>query len=179
MAILAVFIAGLMVGRTPEYLGKKIETREIKLAMLYALIFPLVILAFAAWAVVAPYGVSALANAGPHGLSEILYAFTSAAGNNGSAFGGLSANTPFYNIALGLTMLIGRFWMIIPALGIAGSLSGKKASPPGPGTFPTDGPLFTFLLVGVLLIVSALTFFPALSLGPIVEHFAAAAGNVF
>jgi potassium-transporting ATPase potassium-binding subunit len=179
MAILAVFIAGLMVGRTPEYLGKKIETREIKLAMLYALIFPLVILAFSAWAVVAPYGVSSLANGGPHGLSEILYAFTSAAGNNGSAFAGLNANTNFYNVALGLTMLIGRFFMIIPALGIAGSLSGKKVTPPGPGTFPTDGPLFTFLLVGVLLVVSALTFFPALSLGPIVEHFVAASGKVY
>jgi K+-transporting ATPase ATPase A chain len=179
MAILSVFIAGLMVGRTPEYLGKKIETREIKLAMLYALIFPLVILAFAAWAVVAPYGLSSLANAGPHGLSEILYAFTSAAGNNGSAFAGLSANTAFYNVALGVTMLIGRFWMIIPALAIAGSLSGKKVSPPGPGTFPTDGPLFTLLLVGVILIVGALTFFPVLSLGPIVEHFLAVSGRVF
>jgi K+-transporting ATPase ATPase A chain len=179
MAILAVFIAGLMVGRTPEYLGKKIETREIKLAMLYALVFPLVILAFAAWAVVAPCSISSLNNAGPHGLSEILYAFTSAAGNNGSAFAGLNANTPFYNVALGLTMLIGRFWMIIPALAIAGSLSGKKVSPPGPGTFPTDGPLFTMLLVGVILIVGALTFFPVLALGPIVEHFVAAAGKVF
>jgi K+-transporting ATPase ATPase A chain len=179
MAILSVFIAGLMVGRTPEYLGKKIETREIKLAMLYVLVFPLVILAFAAWAIVAPYGTSSLANAGPHGASEILYAFTSAAGNNGSAFAGLNANTGFYNVALGITMLVGRFWMIIPALGIAGGLSGKKLSPPGPGTFPTDGPLFTFLLVGVVLIVSALTFFPALSLGPIVEHFVAGGGKVF
>jgi len=179
MAILAVFIAGLMVGRTPEYLGKKIETREIKLAMLYALVFPLVILAFAAWAVVAPYGVSSLNNSGPHGLSEILYAFTSAAGNNGSAFAGLNANTAFYNVALGLTMLIGRFWMIVPALAIAGSLAGKKVIPPGPGTFPTDGPLFTMLLVGVILIVGALTFFPVLSLGPIVEHFVASAGKVF
>jgi len=179
MAILAVFIAGLMVGRTPEYLGKKIETAEIKLAMLYALVFPLVILGCAAWAVVVPYGISSLANAGPHGLSEILYAFTSAAGNNGSAFGGLNANTTFYNVALGLTMLVGRFWMIVPALGIAGSLSGKKVSPPGPGTFPTDGPMFTLLLVGVVLIVSALTFFPALALGPIVEHFVAAAGKVY
>jgi len=179
MAILAVFIAGLMVGRTPEYLGKKIEAAEIKLAMLYALVFPLVILAFTAWAVVVPYGVSSLANAGPHGLSEILYAFTSAAGNNGSAFGGLNANTTFYNVALGLAMLIGRFWMIIPALAIAGSLSGKKVSPPGPGTFPTDGPMFTLLLVGVVLIVSALTFFPALALGPIVEHFVAAGGKVY
>ena len=179
MAILAVFIAGLMVGRTPEYLGKKIETRELKLAMLYALVFPLVILAFAAWAVVAPYGLSSLNNTGPHGLSEILYAFTSAAGNNGSAFAGLNANTGFYNVALGVTMLIGRFWMIVPALGIAGSLSGKKVCPPGPGTFPTDGPLFTMLLVGVVLIVGALTFFPVLALGPIVEHFVAAGGKVF
>ena len=179
MAILAVFIAGLMVGRTPEYLGKKIETREIKLAMLYALVFPLVILAFAAWAVVAPHGLSSLANAGPHGLSEILYAFTSAAGNNGSAFAGLNANTVFYNVALGVTMLIGRFWMIVPALAIAGSLAGKKAEPAGSGTFPTDGPLFSALLVGVVLIVGALTFFPVLSLGPIVEHFLAASGKVF
>jgi len=179
MAILAVFIAGLMVGRTPEYLGKKIETREIKLAMLYALVFPLVILAFSAWAVIAPYGVSSLTNQGPHGLTEILYAFTSAAGNNGSAFAGLNANTGFYNVALGVTMLIGRFWMIVPALGIAGCLSGKKTSPPGPGTFPTDGPLFTMLLVGVVVIVGALTFFPVLALGPIVEHFAAAVGKVF
>jgi K+-transporting ATPase ATPase A chain len=179
MAILSVFIAGLMVGRTPEYLGKKIETREIKLAMLDALVFPLVILAFSAWAVVAPYGISSLANTGPHGLSEILYAFTSAAGNNGSAFAGLSANTTFYNTALGVTMLIGRFWMIVPALAIAGSLSGKKVSPPGPGTFPTDGPLFAVLLVGVIVIVGALTFFPVLSLGPIVEHFVAQGGKIF
>jgi K+-transporting ATPase ATPase A chain len=179
MAILAVFIAGLMVGRTPEYLGKKIETREIKLAMLYVLVFPLVILAFAAWAVVAPYGLASLNNAGPHGLSEILYAFTSAAGNNGSAFAGLNANTRFYNVALGLTMLIGRFWMIVPALAIAGSLAGKKVGPPGPGTFPTDGPLFSMLLVGVVVIVGALTFFPVLSLGPIVEHFVASTGKVF
>jgi K+-transporting ATPase ATPase A chain len=179
MAILAVFIAGLMVGRTPEYLGKKIETREIKLAMLYTLVFPIVILAFTAWAAVAPYGRAALANAGPHGLSEILYAFSSAAGNNGSAFAGLSADTPFYNVTLGIVMLVGRFWMIIPALAIAGSLSGKKVAPPGPGTFPTDGPLFTGLLVGVIVVVSALTFFPVLSLGPIVEHLAAAAGRTF
>jgi K+-transporting ATPase ATPase A chain len=179
MAILSVFIAGLMVGRTPEYLGKKIETREIKLAMLYALVFPLAILAFSAWTVVAPYGISSLANAGPHGLSEILYAFTSAAGNNGSAFAGLNANTGFYNVALALTMLIGRFWMIIPALAIAGSLSGKKISPPGPGTFPTDGPLFVMLLVGVVLIVGALTFFPVLALGPVVEHFVAVSGRVY
>jgi potassium-transporting ATPase potassium-binding subunit len=179
MAILSVFIAGLMVGRTPEYLGKKIETREVKLAMLYVLVFPLVILSFAAWSAVAPYGLSSLNNAGPHGLSEILYAFSSAAGNNGSAFAGLSANTPWYNVALGLTMLIGRFWMIIPALAIAGILAGKKAVPPSPGTLPTTGPLFAALLVGVIVIVGALTFFPALSLGPVVEHFLAQAGKVY
>jgi potassium-transporting ATPase potassium-binding subunit len=179
MAILSVFIAGLMVGRTPEYLGKKIETREVKLAMLYVLVFPLVVLAFAAWSAVAPYGLSSLNNGGPHGLSEILYAFTSAAGNNGSAFAGLNANTPWYNVALGLTMLIGRFWMMIPVLAIAGVLAGKKAAPPGTGTLPTTGPLFSALLVGVIVIVGALTFFPALSLGPIVEHFLAQAGKVF
>jgi K+-transporting ATPase ATPase A chain len=179
LAILSVFIAGLMVGRTPEYLGKKIETREVKLAMLYVLVFPLVILSFAAWSAVVPYGLSSLANQGPHGLSEILYAFTSGAGNNGSAFGGLNANTPWYNTALGFDMLIGRFWMMIPALAIAGILSGKKTVPPSPGTLPTTGPLFAALLVGVVVIVGALTFFPALSLGPIVEHFSAQAGKVF
>jgi K+-transporting ATPase ATPase A chain len=179
MAILSVFIAGLMVGRTPEYLGKKIETREVKLVMLYVLVFPLVILAFTAWAALAPYGLSSLNNAGPHGLSEILYAFSSAAGNNGSAFAGLNANTPFYNTALGMVMLIGRFWMIIPALAVAGILAGKKATPPSPGTLPTTGPLFSVLLVGVILIVGALTFFPVLSIGPIVEHFLAQAGKVF
>jgi K+-transporting ATPase ATPase A chain len=179
MAILSVFIAGLMVGRTPEYLGKKIETKEVKLAMLYALVFPLVILSLAAWSVVVPYGVSSVANNGPHGLSEILYAFTSGAGNNGSAFGGISANTPWYNSSLGIDMLVGRFWMIIPALAIAGVLSGKKVVPPSPGTLPTTGPLFAGLLVGVVVIVGALTFFPALSLGPIVEHFLAQAGKVF
>jgi K+-transporting ATPase ATPase A chain len=179
MAVLSVFIAGLMVGRTPEYLGKKIETREVELAMLYVLVFPLVILAFTAWSAVEPSGLSSLHNAGPHGLSEMLYAFTSAAGNNGSAFAGIDANTPWYDTALGLTMLIGRFWMIIPALAIAGILAGKKSVPPGPGTLPTNGPLFSALLVGVILIVGALTFFPVLSLGPIVEHFLAAAGKVF
>jgi K+-transporting ATPase ATPase A chain len=179
MAILAVFIAGLMVGRTPEYLGKKIETREVKLAMLYVLVFPLVILAFAAWTAVVPYGLSSLNNAGPHGLSEILYAFTSAAGNNGSAFAGINANTPWYNVSLGLTMLIGRFLMIVPALAVAGILAGKKSVAPGPGTLPTNGPLFAGLLVGVILIVGALTFFPALSLSPIVEHFLMQSGKVF
>ncbi|MFI5184830.1 MAG: potassium-transporting ATPase subunit KdpA [Vicinamibacteria bacterium] len=179
MAILSVFIAGLMVGRTPEYLGKKIETREVKLAMLYVLIFPLVILAFSAWSAVTPYGLSSLNNTGPHGLSEILYAFTSAAGNNGSAFAGLNANTPWYNAALGMTVLIGRFLMMVPALAVAGILAGKKSVPPGPGTLPTNGPLFAALLVGVVLIVGALTFFPALSLGPIVEHFLMQSGKVF
>jgi K+-transporting ATPase ATPase A chain len=179
MVVLTVFIAGLMVGRTPEYLGKKIEAREMKLAMLYVLVFPLSILGFAGWAAVAPYGTSSLANAGPHGLSEMLYAYSSATGNNGSAFAGLNANTPFWNVTLGLAMLIGRFLMIVPALAIAGSMIGKKTVPPGPGTFPTDGPTFTVLLVSVILVVGALTFFPALSLGPVLEHFAALGGKVF
>jgi len=177
--VLSVFIAGLMVGRTPEYLGKKIEAREMKLAMLYVLIFPLVILGFSAWAVVSPLGLAGLNNAGPHGLSEILYAFTSGAGNNGSAFAGLNANTPFWNVTLAVTMLAGRFLMLIPALAIAGSMVGKKVVPAGPGTFPTDGTLFTGLLISVVIIVGALTFFPALSLGPIVEHFLARTGRVF
>ncbi len=179
MVVLAVFIAGLMVGRTPEYLGKKIEAREMKLAMLYVLIFPLVILGLSAVAAVIPQGTSSLNNAGPHGLSEILYAFTSGTGNNGCAFAGLNANTPFWNITLGLAMLVGRFLMIIPVLAIAGSMVGKKVVPAGPGTFPTNGALFTGLLVSVVVIVGALTFFPALSLGPIVEHFLAGAGKVF
>src|SRR3954465_3864101 len=177
--LLTVFLAGLMVGRTPEYLGKKIEAREMKLLMLYVLIFPLVILTLAAWAAVVPYGVSSLANAGPHGLSEILYAFSSGAGNNGSTFAGLNANTSFWNLALGADMLIGRFLMIVPALGIAGSMVDKKVIPAGPGTFPTNGTLFVGLLVGVVIIVGALTFFPALSLGPIAEHFAARRGRLF
>jgi potassium-transporting ATPase potassium-binding subunit len=179
MAVLSVFIAGLMVGRTPEYLGKKIEAREVKYAMLYALIFPLVILSLAAWTVVVPYGLSSLNNAGPHGLSEILYAFTSGTANNGSAFAGISANTPWYNTTLALAMLFGRFWMIVPALALAGALAGKKTVPPGPGTLPTNGPIFVVLLIGVIVIVGALTFFPVLSLGPIVEHFAAQAGKVY
>jgi K+-transporting ATPase ATPase A chain len=177
--VLTVFIAGLMVGRTPEYLGKKIEAREMKLAMLYILIFPFVILGFSAWSSVATYGTSSLGNAGPHGLSEILYAYTSAAGNNGSAFGGLNANTHWWNVTLGITMLMGRFLMMIPILALAGSMIGKKTVPPGPGTFPTNGVLFMALLVAVILIVGALTFFPALSLGPIVEHFVAMSGKVY
>jgi len=176
--VLTVFIAGLMVGRTPEYLGKKIEAREMKLAMLYILVFPLIILGFTGWAAVASYGTSSLSNAGPHGLSEMLYAFVSGAGNNGSAFAGLNANTDWWNIVLGLTMLAGRFFMIVPVLGIAGAMINKKTVVPGPGTFPTSGWLFTALLVAVILIVGALTFFPALSLGPVVEHFQALHGEV-
>ncbi|MCI0671824.1 MAG: potassium-transporting ATPase subunit KdpA, partial [Myxococcaceae bacterium] len=179
MVLLSVFIAGLMVGRTPEYLGKKIESREMKLAVLYVLIFPLVILGFSGVASVIPLGTSSLNNAGPHGLSEILYAYTSGAANNGSAFAGLNANTPFWNVTLGLAMLMGRFLMIIPALAIAGSMLNKKVVPAGPGTFPTDGALFTGLLVSVVVIVGALTFFPALSLSPVVEHFLAAARRTF
>jgi K+-transporting ATPase ATPase A chain len=177
--VLTVFIAGLMVGRTPEYLGKKIEVKEMKLSMLYVLIFPLVILGFSAWGAVSNSGISSLNNAGPHGISEILYAFSSGAGNNGSAFAGLNANTPWWNVTLGITMLVGRFLMIVPALGIAGSMIGKKVVPPSSGTFPTTGWLFTALLVAVIVIVGALTFFPAVSLGPIVEHFQALHGKVF
>jgi potassium-transporting ATPase potassium-binding subunit len=177
--VLSVFMAGLMVGRTPEYLGKKIEAREVKLGMLYVLIFPLVILVLAGWSAVASYGVSSLNNAGPHGLSEILYAYTSGTGNNGSAFAGLNANVPWWNVSLGMAMLIGRFLMIVPVLAIAGSMVGKKTVVAGPGTFPTNVPLFTALLVGVILIVGALTFFPALSLGPIVEHFLAQNGKLY
>jgi K+-transporting ATPase ATPase A chain len=178
--VLAVFIAGLMVGRTPEYLGKKIESYDVKMAMLYVLIFPLSILGFSAVALMMPnLGLSALANTGPHGLSEILYAYTSATGNNGSAFAGLSANTHWYNLSLAAAMLIGRFLMIVPMLAIAGNLAGKKLVPPSPGTFPVHTPLFTVLLVGVILIVGALTFFPALSLGPILEHLLMHAGKSF
>ncbi|MBI5015692.1 MAG: potassium-transporting ATPase subunit KdpA [Deltaproteobacteria bacterium] len=177
--LLSVFIAGLMVGRTPEYLGKKIEAREIKLTMLYVLIFPLLILGFSAWSAVSPYGVSSLNNAGPHGLSEILYAYSSGAGNNGSAFAGLNANTPWWDVTLGITMFLGRFWMILPVLAVAGSMVGKKIVPPSAGTFPTNGATFTVLLVGVIVIVGALTFFPALTLGPIVEHFVGLEGRLY
>ena len=177
--VLAVFIAGLMVGRTPEYLGKKIEAYDVKMAMLVVLVFPLVILAFTAVSSVNGFGTSSIANPGPHGLSEILYAFTSGAGNNGSALGGLTANTPWYDTTLGLTMLAGRFLMIIPMLAIAGNLAGKKYVPPSLGTFPVTTPLFTALLIGVILIVGALTFFPALSLGPILEHLLMLAGKTF
>jgi potassium-transporting ATPase potassium-binding subunit len=177
--LLSVFIAGLMVGRTPEYLGKKIEGREMKAVMLYALVFPLLILSFSAWAAVSPSATSSLNNAGPHGLSEILYAFTSAAANNGSAFAGLNTNTLWWNTTMGLVMLGGRFLMMIPVLAIAGFMARKRVVPAGPGTFPTNGPLFTGLLISVVLVVGALTFFPALCLGPVVEHFLAAHGRLF
>ena len=177
--VLSVFIAGLMVGRTPEYLGKKIEAHEVKLAMLSVLILTLCILGFSAAASVLPAGLSSLANKGPHGFSELLYAFTSGAGNNGSAFAGLNANTPFYNTTLGIDMFLGRFFMLIPILGIAGSLAAKKKVPESVGTFPVTGPLFSLLLVGVILIVGALTFFPAFSLGPIVEQLLMKAGTLF
>ncbi len=178
--ILSVFIAGLMVGRTPEYLGKKVEAYDVKMAMLNLLIFPLTILVFTAISAVSPgFGTSQLNNAGPHGLSEMLYAFTSGAGNNGSAFAGISANTYWYNTTIGFAMLLGRFFMIIPMLALAGSLGRKKAVPPSLGAFPVTTPLFTTLLVSVILIVGALTFFPVLSLGPIVEHLLMYAGQVF
>jgi len=177
--VLAVFIAGLMVGRTPEYLGKKIEAYDVKMAMLVVLVFPLVILAFTAVSSVHGFGTASILNPGPHGLSEMLYAFTSGAGNNGSAFGGLTVNTPWYDTTLAITMLAGRFLMIIPMLAIAGNLAGKKYVPPSLGTFPVTTPLFTVLLIGVILIVGALTFFPALSLGPILEHLLMIAGKTF
>jgi len=177
--VLAVFIAGLMVGRTPEYLGKKIEAYDVKMAMLVALVFPLVILTLAGLSAVRPFGISSISNPGPHGLTEIIYAFTSQAGNNGSAFAGLNGNTLWYNVAGAVTMLIGRFWMIIPMLAIAGNLAGKKYVPPSLGTFPVTTPLFTVLLISVILIVGALTFFPALSLGPILEHLLLGAGKTF
>ncbi len=177
--VLAVFIAGLMVGRTPEYLGKKIEAYDVKMAMLVVLVFPLVILIMAAISSVHGFGTSSILNPGPHGLSEILYSFTSQAGNNGSAFAGLTTNTLWYNTAGAFTMLIGRFLMIIPMLAIAGNLAQKKYVPPSLGTFPVTTPLFTVLLIGVIIIVGALTFFPALSLGPILEHLLLAAGKTF
>lgn len=176
----AVFIAGLMVGRTPEYLGKKIEAYDIKMSMLYVLIFPLIILTLTAIFVMSPtIGLSSLNNAGPHGLSEILYAFTSAVGNNGSAFAGLNANTWWYNVVLGWAMLAGRFLMVIPVLALAGNLAMKKSIPPSPGTFPVNGGMFTVLLTGVIVILGALTFFPALSLGPILEHLLLKSGQLF
>lgn len=177
--IVAIFVAGLMVGRTPEYLGKKIEAKEVKMAMLAVLCLPLSILGFTAIASVIPAGVSSIANPGPHGFSEILYAYTSGTANNGSAFGGLSGNTPWYNITIGLAMLMGRFLVIVPAMAIAGSLVAKKAAPESAGTFPTHGPLFVGLLIGVILVVGGLIFFPALALGPVAEHLSMINGQTF
>jgi K+-transporting ATPase ATPase A chain len=180
MVVISVFVAGLMVGRTPEYLGKKIEAYDVKMTMLYVLIFPLIILSLTAAFVMSPtIGLSSLNNQGPHGLTEILYAFTSGAGNNGSAFAGLNANTWWYNVMLGWDMLFGRLFMMIPVLALAGNLASKKSVPPSPGTFPVNTSLFTVLLISVILILSALTFFPALSLGPILEHLQLHAGQLF
>jgi K+-transporting ATPase ATPase A chain len=177
--IITIFLAGLMVGRTPEYVGKKIESREVKMAMLAILVLPLMILGWSAIAVVYPPAVASIANPGPHGFSEVLYAFTSQTANNGSAFAGLTGNTPFYNISGGIAMFVGRFLMIVPAMAIAGSLAAKRTVPASSGTFPTTGTLFVGLLVGVILIVGGLTFFPALAVGPIVEHLAMIAGDLF
>ena len=178
-ALLSVFVAGLMVGRTPEFLGKKIDGREMKFAMLAVLILPLVILGFTAVSAMLPAALASLGTGGPHGLSEMLYAYTSAAGNNGSAFGGLSGNTPWYNTTLGLSMLLGRFAYAVPVMAIAGSLAAKVKVPASSGTFPTDGPLFTGLLIAIILILGGLQFFPALALGPIAEHLAMLAGQTF
>jgi len=178
-AVIAVFVAGLMVGRTPEYLGKKIESKEVKMAMLAILILPLSTLGFTALATVLHVGLAGPLNAGPHGFSEILYAYSSGTGNNGSAFAGLSANTPFYNTTIGFAMLIGRWLMIVPMMAMVGSLAAKKVVPPSAGTFPTDSALWVGLLAGVILIVGGLTYFPALALGPVVEHFAMNAGQLF
>jgi potassium-transporting ATPase potassium-binding subunit len=177
--IVAMFVAGLMVGRTPEYLGKKLEAKEVKMAILAILILPLSILGFTALAVVLPAGLAGMSNVGPHGFSEVLYAYTSATGNNGSAFAGLSANTPFYNVTIGLAMLIGRFLVIVPALAVAGSLVRKKIVPPSAGTLPTHSPLFVGLVIGVILITGGLTFLPSLALGPVVEHFSMLGGTTY
>jgi K+-transporting ATPase ATPase A chain len=177
--IVSIFVAGLMVGRTPEYVGKKIEAKEVKMAMLAILVLPLMYLGWTAVATALPSAVASIANAGPHGFSEILYLYTSSTGNNGSAFGGITGNTPFYNVTGAIAMFVGRFWMIVPALAIAGSLAAKKSVAASAGTFPTTGGLFIGLVVGVILIVGGLTFFPALALGPIVEHFAMLSGSLF
>jgi K+-transporting ATPase ATPase A chain len=177
--IISIFVAGLMVGRTPEYVGKKIEAREVKMAMLAILVLPLMYLGWTAVAVVYPTAVASMANAGPHGFTEVLYAYTSQTGNNGSAFAGLTGNIPFYNITGGAAMFVGRFFMIVPAMAMAGSLAGKKSIPPSAGTLPTTGGLFVGLVVGVILIIGGLTFFPALALGPIVEHLAMTANTLF
>jgi K+-transporting ATPase ATPase A chain len=177
--VISVFIAGLMVGRTPEYLGKKIEAYDVKMAMITVLMFCVLVLGFTGWSIVKSYGTSSISNAGPHGLSQVLYAYTSMAGNNGSAFAGLNGNTPWYNVSGTFDMLFGRFFMVIPVLAMAGNLARKKIVPESSGTFPVTTPLFSFLLVSVILIVSALTFFPALSLGPILEHLLMHAGKVY
>jgi K+-transporting ATPase ATPase A chain len=177
--VISIFVAGLMVGRTPEYVGKKIEAKEVKMAMLAILILPLMYLGWTAVAVVIPSAVAATANPGPHGFTEVLYAYVSQTGNNGSAFAGLSGNTFFYNLTGAIAMLVGRFWMIIPAMAIAGSLAAKKSIPPSAGTFPTTGGLFVGLVVGVIVIIGGLTFFPALALGPIVEQIAMTSGTLF
>jgi K+-transporting ATPase ATPase A chain len=177
--VISIFVAGLMVGRTPEYVGKKIEAREVKMAMLAILVLPLMYLGWTAVAVVYPPAVASMANAGPHGFTEVLYAYTSQTGNNGSAFAGLTGNTLFYNITGGMAMFVGRFFMIVPAMAMAGSLAGKKSIPPSAGTLPTTGGLFVGLVVGVILIIGGLTFFPALALGPIVEHLAGTANTLF
>jgi K+-transporting ATPase ATPase A chain len=179
VAIIAVFVAGLMVGRTPEYLGKKIEAREMKLAMLAALIYPVVVLGFSAASVLLRTALASLNNNGPHGLSEILYAYASTNANNGSAFAGLNGDTPWFNTTLGLAMLFGRFAFVIPVLALAGSLGAKKKAPASVGTFPTDGPLFVGLLIGVVAILYLLQYFPALALGPVVEHLLMLAGKTF
>jgi K+-transporting ATPase ATPase A chain len=177
--VLAIFVAGLMVGRTPEYVGKKIEAREVKMAMLAILVLPLMYLGWTAVGVVLPSAVASMANAGPHGFTEVLYAFVSGTGNNGSAFGGLTANTMFFNLTLASAMFVGRFFMIIPAMAMAGSLAAKKSIPPSAGTLPTTGGLFVGLVVGVILIIGGLTFFPALALGPIAEHLAMSSNTLF
>ena len=178
-AIIAVFVAGLMVGRTPEYVGKKIEAKEVKMAMIAILVLPLMYLGWTAAAVVIPSAVASMANAGPHGFSEVLYAYVSQTANNGSAFGGLTGNTLWYNTTGAISMLVGRFWVIVPAMAIAGSLAAKRTVPASAGTFPTTGGLFVGLLVGVILIVGGLTFLPALALGPIAEHLAMTAGTLY
>jgi potassium-transporting ATPase potassium-binding subunit len=177
--IISIFVAGLMVGRTPEYVGKKIEAREVKMAMLAVLVLPLMYLGWTAVAMEVPSAVAAMGNPGPHGFTEVLYAYVSQDGNNGSAFAGLSANTMFYNITGAIAMFVGRFWMIIPTMAIAGSLAAKKTVPASEGTFPTTGGLFVGLVVGVIVIIGGLTFFPALALGPIVEQLAINAGTLF
>jgi K+-transporting ATPase ATPase A chain len=177
--IISIFVAGLMVGRTPEYVGKKIEAKEVKMAMLAILILPLMYLGWTAVAMMVPSAVAAMNNPGPHGFTEVLYAYTSQTGNNGSAFAGLSANTLFYNLSGAVAMFVGRFWMIIPKMAIAGSLAAKKSIPPSAGTFPTTGGLFVGLVIGVIVIIGGLTFFPALALGPIIEQLAMNAGTLF